>query len=357
MRILRIPLFLLVLAAACRSGDHDREIRPMAGREAYRPRTIPIGWTAEGRLLVVHQEMDVRGDAIDVFCGGSGVYEMAPGAVPRAVFTGERWCDRAWTELSDDPDLVLTNRGRTLYVSAGRNPFAACGRVERLNLVARHWGTPLVDCDAYITVLDVAPDGRWMILHRTCSVVMRGGEGTDTMPAGCTARGEVRLVRPDGTQGRKMAPDIPGAPVYSPDGRRIAFAMTDTGGGSGPIEVLDVRTGRHWKVADGDRPAWSPDGRWLAYRWWPAGKDRDPEIRIVRAEGGGERTLFVNRERSTFSNGWTVERNGFPVHSPVWWRDGRSVVFTRFFGTGETLWRVNVDGTGLVRIADVIPPG
>ncbi|MDX1579718.1 MAG: hypothetical protein R3266_14625, partial [Gemmatimonadota bacterium] len=78
----------------------------------------------------------------------------------------------------------------------------------------------------------------------------------------------------------------PTAPAVSPDGGRVAFSAR------GWIWVLDLATGRARRVTDGPhmdfRPAWSPDGRSLAF---VRDDTRDTRIVVRRLESGAETVL------------------------------------------------------------------
>jgi len=101
------------------------------------------------------------------------------------------------------------------------------------------------------------------------------------------------LTLPDGTE-RSITTDTGTAewPAWSPDGRRIAFVGGKAGEilNDGGVFVVNADGTSPVKVADtssSERPVWSPDGRWLLYRddrqtndWW-----------IVSADGGQPRRL------------------------------------------------------------------
>jgi len=86
---------------------------------------------------------------------------------------------------------------------------------------------------------------------------------------------------------------------WSPDGRRIAYDMNE----AEPKElslyrpaifVLDVETGTSTKIANGEAPAWSPSGEWIAYLDFSEDlKDvREPNrVCLVRPDGTGSRIL------------------------------------------------------------------
>lgn len=96
----------------------------------------------------------------------------------------------------------------------------------------------------------VSPDGK-----EICFAVLRAG------------REQMYWISSDGTGVREMAPtvNVLGAPCWSPDGKWIAAAGTDSGGsglfkvpldGSAPVRIAD---------AIASTPVWSPDGRVLLF--------------------------------------------------------------------------------------------
>ena len=106
-------------------------------------------------------------------------------------------------------------------------------------------------------------------------------------------------------------------PLYSPDGRSLAFISDRTGGGD--IYVLTLATGalRQLTFDDGlERlDGWSRDGRWLYF----SSTSRDiagmNDLFRVRAEGGTPMAVSADRYTSEF----------FAAPSP----DGQRVAFTR----------------------------
>ncbi len=134
---------------------------------------------------------------------------------------------------------------------------------------------------------------------------------------------------------------------WSPDGKNIAF---DRGPGTGlddvyrtDIYAVDVKSGalKPLVVRRGsDRaPVYSPDGKWLAFTTWGGVHDWlvEQEVHVVPASGGDSRLVSKEYDR-------TPER--------IFWSDAQLYVEGPY-NTTTQLYRVNADGTSWTNVTNV----
>ncbi len=128
-------------------------------------------------------------------------------------------------------------------------------------------------------------------------------------------------------------------PAWSPDGRALAYATEPVIDpyaryGASQLWTVDIASGKavRLETADAVQPAWSPDGGRIAY-WANTGGQRD--LWTVAARGGTP--LPVTQDAAT---DW----------SPEWSADGRWLYFSSDRGGNMNIWRVAIDQrTGAAR--------
>jgi len=179
----------------------------------------------------------------------------------------------------------------------------------------------------------VAPDSRAAISPDGSSVAFVRPFGVSEQIFVTTGGGDaVRLTGP----GKGGCGCGSSEPAWSPDGRRIAFAGMNAAGIQN-IYVVNVATGRLDRVTRSDAyeaaPSWSPDGRMIAFT------------------SGGHNTQFlwvVNVATGTESR---IARMRAAI--PAWSPDGRTIAFSHpgERGADGSIWLIGPDGSGLRRLA------
>lgn len=315
----------------------------------YRPEIEPIGWSADGqRVLFVHSELYGGYDHARFECGGSGMYETDGRSPPRPLVTGGGWCEGAAGWLVD---FTFSADGRTVF-ALPEHGFADCTVAAALELDTGRWREAARICGSHGSDPAISPDGSRIVLSLGCASMHGGG----VAPRGCVDDDGDRLtvMALDGSGRRQVGEPGDQDPIWSPDGRRLAVRPRADEGGE-HIAVIDLDTGRRHVVARGSGPVWSPEGRWLAFTRFPDAPDAPVTLHVARADGTDERTVFT-QDAEDMRNGPQYPSPGGWPRDPLWSPDGRRIVFTKHFQTGNTLWIVNADGTGLRRLSERVEP-
>jgi Tol biopolymer transport system component len=171
-----------------------------------------------------------------------------------------------------------------------------------------------------------SPDGKWIVFTSE-----RDAEGS--------GQADIWRVRPDGTGLERLTRDtsMEDAGVLSPDGTKLAYVSTSGGARTANIWVMDLKSKRARNLTgDGKtaapltmngnfRPAWSPDGQWIAFssdrgeRWGGAesgagaGHTQPISLYIMKADGSGVRRLTTATLTSS-------------IGTPAWSGDGKKIV-------------------------------
>ena len=158
----------------------------------------------------------------------------------------------------------------------------------------------------------ISPDGK--------EIAFASGGDIWTVPSG---GGEARLLISN--------PADESRPLYSPDGTKLAFISTRTGGGD--IYILTLASGALQRLTFSDSAsnldAWSHDGRWIYFTSNVTDVAGQGDILRVRSTGGTP--LEVSRERylnefesSPSPDGKQIALVAKGISSSQWWRNGHA---------------------------------
>lgn len=157
-----------------------------------------------------------------------------------------------------------------------------------------------------------SPNGRSLLYERWTRVPLRP-----------RSRSQIFVASSDGTRERRLASG--GGPIWSPDGRYVAYTDNDR-----RVSLVSSRGGRSRVITAGWVSAWSPDGLEIAVQ-------RNDGLHLVNVATRSARRIL------------RVGEGGIR-----WSPDGTRIGFTisRADGANE-LYSVRRDGTGRLRIAEV----
>lgn len=153
----------------------------------------------------------------------------------------------------------------------------------------------------------------------------------------------IYVISAAGGAARKIADGGLGV-SWSPDGKWLAIGgnPSETGG----ISLISLRTGERRRLTNAfpyldNLPAFSPDGKWVAFTRDFGFSAR--EIFVIPAAGGGAKQLTFDRQ---------------PTYGAAWTADSREIVFASNRGTGgESLWRISAKGGTPRRLSATLQGG
>ena len=172
-----------------------------------------------------------------------------------------------------------------------------------------------------------SPDGR--------KIAFEGG------PSGTSS---VYVVNADGGGQRRLARRGE-APAWSPDGRTIAFSsdskiyvMNADGSEHRPLTKSEPEVGSRLNLQSSGRSlAWSPDGQRIAFLGGGNCGQFCFHVIVMNADGSNVRDLTPHLRRGP----------GSAAADPAWSPDGRTIAFVRGFGSPDAIFVVKPDGSGL----------
>jgi Tol biopolymer transport system component len=150
----------------------------------------------------------------------------------------------------------------------------------------------------------------------------------------CSIGGDVYLIDDSGDSGVTQltnTPEMEDAPVWSPDGLRIAYHMSYTETAGTYIMNVDG-TGSELLRLHGFWPDWSPDGTRIALEGSVGDDTSFSRLIVMNVDGSGETVLVPDMY----------------AYEPAWSPDGTRIAF---LGCSPcSLYLVNADGSGLTMV-------
>ncbi len=171
------------------------------------------------------------------------------------------------------------------------------------------------------------------------------------------------------------------APVWSPDGKRLALVQGDRRGNS-DVVVLDVASGRVRRLTDSNcintEPSWNPAGTQIAFT---SDREGTPQVYLMEDDGSNVRKLtregnynaspawspngsmiaYVSRFEGKFDlfvyklgegKAYQVTTGVASAESPAWSPDERRLVFSSGSRGGMQLYTTDLSGNTLRRLTE-----
>jgi TolB protein len=172
------------------------------------------------------------------------------------------------------------------------------------------------------------------------------------------------------------------SPVWSPDGKRLAFVQGDRRGNS-DIMVLDVEGGRVKRLTDGGcintEPSWNPNGTQIAFT---SDREGSPQVYLMEEDGSNLRRLtfeggynaspawspngamvaYVSRFEGKFDlfvyklgegKAYQITTGIFSSEGPAWSPDERRLVFASTRSGNMQLWTTDLSGKSLSKLTEL----
>jgi Tol biopolymer transport system component len=228
--------------------------------------------------------------------------------------------------------------------------------------------------DKYLWIMNADGTGARMVFERASDPAL-AADGTKIAYYHWTDG--MWLANVDGSNARKYIGDSKArSPAWSHDGRWIAFTGID----AVPSSVLAGETPLRRGVVVGTMPDWSPDDTQIVFQTcrenicgiYKANAQTGAAMLVVGDDGSlpvwspDGRTILYQREIAGERQLFTIHPDGAgkkqlttgpaPHVAANWSRDGNFIFYRSPEGGAWAIWRMNADGSNRVKLIDNVPP-
>jgi TolB protein len=271
----------------------------------------------------------VAGDTFDVVLGATC---MAMGSITVTVET---------TGTDPDPDGYFLTGG----VSGFRVAIATgTTQMGSIRVLPGRYLLTLTEVAANCDVAGSNPVEVEVASGDTAAVAFRIGCASVTRLAYVLHGRVIQTIASNGTGSVSLGDGVTTTdsdPAWSPDGRRLAF--TSLQNGNADIFVMDADGSNRLRLtthgAADYQPSWSPDGERLVF---VSKRDGNAEIYTMRADGSNQARLWSQADADDVD--------------PAWSPDGRLIAFSSTRDGNAEIYVMNADGTMPVRLTTNAAP-
>ena len=345
-RIYAASVALAALVVVAVSSAVDRSTQPDTASPALAARSGGLAGAAKQRIAfttTLGGPGPRSGGLFVVNADGSGLRKLTPiaWAQPswssdgrKLAFVGPVGGRGSVSVMSVDgsaPRLLARNAAAPAWSPDGR-------RIAFMRVSPVGWDVYVMNTDgsgqrrlarnAWLAAPAWSPDGRKIAFERP---------RRDRNAEGYGINSEIFVVNADGSGERRLTRNTvrDSNPVWSPDGRRIAFES------NWQLNVMNADgSGQRRLTRDGGRnfaPAWSPDGQKIAFerrlgrqKYSPCsgcGRASTFEVHVMNADGSGQQRLTTQGAQ------------------PGWSPDGRTIAFMSERDGNREIYTMNADGS------------